>query len=848
MRGALALLLLLSAAAHADGPFAPPGTPRQYRRDHIADFQRLALDVTVDVKQGTIAGTATIAFALHRTSSWLQLDAADLLISEVTVDGVATRFVHAGQTLTVDLPSTVLPGATHALLIRYSATPRRGLYFVRPEKAYPERPYEAWSQGEAEDNRYWFPCWDDPSDKLITEITATVEKPFVAVSNGKLLGEADAAGRAGWRSYRWAMSKPHSTYLVSLVVGDYERIALNEATARTPLEVWLHRRDVPHWRRSFEKTPRMLQFFEKYLDTPFPFERYGQVVVDDFLYGGMENTTTTTLTSSTIHDERAHLDVSSDGLVAHELAHQWFGDLVTCRSWAHIWLNEGFATFLESKWVEHAEGPDAAAHDRLDGLGWYRAATYRRRLEPKAYEHPDDLFDGHTYVKGAWVLHMLEKKLGEPVFRAGLKSYLARHAYGVVETPDLQRALEEASGLELGAFFDDWVHRGGNPRMTATWRWDQQNRTVTIRFRQTQGGSRPYTLAVPVHVTGGFGTLPFVAHVSRTDQEIAFPAPSSPDLVELDRGADLLWDLTFDKSVAESLVQLSKGATADSRRRAAKALGRVSGDADKVRAITALRERLLDSKEYRVTRSEAANALGVLGGDAAKKALLEGLDAATTESAVRRAVIEALGRFHTPDVRAVLEARFEKDPSYHVASAALAAYVTAGGDDPLDLAKRAIGRKSHRELLRKAGITALPDIGGDKAFELLLRETEWGRPTESRQEAASVLGRFGSRHASYRERARGRLEALLADPRYWVRQQAVDGLKSLGDPKAVDALRKLAASPVTRRLQREAREAIALLVRRRAGGDPAVDLRREVRTLREQLHRLEERLNEVERR
>ena len=807
MRRLLLAVLLVPALAQA-GPFSPPGTPRRYHRDHVTDVTHLRLDVKVDLVAGSVAGRSTLSITLLRDAAEFPLDAADMTVASVTTGGKALAYSHKSPVLTIAVPEGARAGSSFDVAIDYTARPRRGMYFVRPEKGYPDRPWEAWSQGEAEDNRYWFPCWDTPEDRYTTEIAATVKKPFMAISNGALLSVSDA--EPGWRTYHWSEQHEHASYLVSLVVGDYQKLDLPGATV--PVMVYAHERDTRDWHRSFDQTVDMIAFFEDYTGAPYPWEKYAMVLVDDFMYGGMENTSATTLTSNTIHDERAHLDNSSEGLVAHELAHQWFGDLLTCHSWAHAWLNEGWASYAEGLYMEARHGRDEMIQDLVSSLDWYREAGYTRRMDEMAYVHPDDLFDGHTYIKGAWILHMLRAKLGDEAFKRGVRRYVAVHRGKSVEPDDLRRAFEDATGAQLQTFFEQWVERPGHPQLDVSWRWDAAAKAVKLRVKQKT--SAPFVLDVPVQLTGDFGTERWVAHIDRLDQELERPLPGEPQVVEVDRDTTLLMDVTFKKPLWETLVQLSMGGSAESRRIAAAALAHFTEDGEAPKAVKGLGERLGNAGEFWTVRAEAADSIGSLGHLSGKPVLLAALS--DGDARVRKAVVEALGHFEGKDLAGPLRKVFRDDPSYEVAAAAVGAYVAAGGEDGLGFAREALGRKSYRETIRKAAINALEDVGGEKAFERVLDETAWGRPTEGRQEAAEVLGRMGSADVKLQERARKRLVDLLLDPRFWVQQSAVTGLKSLGDPKAIEPLERYRASALTRKLEHDADDAIRALKSKKA--------------------------------
>ncbi|HEY0783419.1 MAG TPA: M1 family metallopeptidase, partial [Thermoanaerobaculia bacterium] len=337
--------------ARDDGrrPFATADDPPHYLPERLYHLEHVKLDLRFDLVAGTVAGTATNTLTpLLPGVDHLVFHAAELDVKKVRVGGQEAAFAldPTAQTLTVRLAAAAGPTDKLEVAIEYAAKPRSGLYFVGPDAGYPTKPREMFSQGETELNRYWFPSWDEPDDRTTTETLATVQKPYQAISNGRLVEVLDRPD--GWRTYHWSMEQPHSTYLTSVAAGEFTRIA--DEWHGIPIEYYVPVALAGEARRSFGDTPAMMDFFSNLTGRPYPYAKYAQVAVHDFMFGGMENISATTQTARTLHDERAELDNPSEELVSHELAHQWFGDLVTCRDWGEGWLNEGFATYSEYIW------------------------------------------------------------------------------------------------------------------------------------------------------------------------------------------------------------------------------------------------------------------------------------------------------------------------------------------------------------------------------------------------------------------------------------------------------------------------------------------------------------------
>ncbi|HEY6036945.1 MAG TPA: M1 family metallopeptidase, partial [Kofleriaceae bacterium] len=334
--------------------FAFPGTQPKFAPDRVVDILHILLDIEVDPAARTVAGTATLRAAAIAPTKVVELDAVELAIESVTANGKDAAFRHDGKKLRIELATEVQPAEELVLAVAYRGAPRRGLYFTAPDDGYPDKPTQAWTQGQDEDSRYWFPCFDAPNEKATSEVIAKVPAGMFALSNGTLVSDRTQGGK---RVVHWRLDVPHSCYLVTLAVGDFATIETRWRDV--PVVYYVQRGLEAECERTLARTPEMLELFSTKFGVAYPYPRYSQVFVADFIFGGMENTSATTLTDTVLIDERAAIDYDIDSLVAHELAHQWFGDLVTCRDWGEGWLNEGCATYAEYIWREAHEGRDA---------------------------------------------------------------------------------------------------------------------------------------------------------------------------------------------------------------------------------------------------------------------------------------------------------------------------------------------------------------------------------------------------------------------------------------------------------------------------------------------------------
>jgi aminopeptidase N len=413
----VALLGVLLTQQEPWTPFNDPTNKHHPERALAIDVEHYDIRITIDDKRpGEIDGEVAVTLAPLAETSRIELDAADMTVRSVTCEKFPTMFQQKDETLAIDTKGAVGKGEKITLTIAYSAKPKHGMFWVAPDAGYPDKHWMVWTQGETDYNHHWFPCWDFPNDRATWDLRATYPSKYTSISNGALASSTEKDGR---RTDQWRQEVPTVTYLVSLIVGDFEKVedTLELGDRKVPVQYFVPRglHTEEEIRRTFGRTPAMIKFFSEKTGLPYAYPKYAQTVVHDFIWGGMENVSATTLHGYTVIAKRSWDDRDSDGLIAHELAHQWFGDYVTCRDWAHIWLNESFATYFEALWQESVAGPDALADDLAGGAGWYfgQEKEYSRPIVCDVYSDPDDVFDACAYPKGAWVLHMLRKTIGD---------------------------------------------------------------------------------------------------------------------------------------------------------------------------------------------------------------------------------------------------------------------------------------------------------------------------------------------------------------------------------------------------------------------------------------------------
>jgi len=826
--------------------FAFPGTRARWAPDRVVDIQHLALALDVDPATRSVAGTATLRCrVIAGEASVVELDAVELTIDRVTVGDAAARFRHDGRKLRVELPEPAAAGAELVIAVGYRGAPRRGLYFIAPDEAYPDKPVQVWSQGQDEDSRYWFPCFDAPHEKATSELTVTVPAQLFAVSNGTLVSDRTDGDR---RTLHWRLDVPHSCYLITLAIGDFATIETRWRDV--PVVYYVQRGHEAAAARTLARTPEMLEVLSSRFGVPYPYPRYAQVFVVDFIFGGMENTIATTLTDQVLLDERAAIDHDVDALVAHELAHQWFGDLVTCRDWGEGWLNEGFATYSEYVWREHHEGRDAADLELDEWAEQYfgeDAGRYRRTIATKYYDEPIDIFDHHLYEKGGRVLHMLRHALGDAAFWASLAHYLTKHRHGVVESRDLARAVEDATGKNMDWLFSQWVLDGaGHPELEVAFRWDAAERTASVTVEQRHKvEARTPLFRIPTLLRFRVGDHDHDVAVEVVDPKHVFHIrlDGEPSQAIFDPGRVVLCSLKVDKPEPLWTAELAGATLAIDRAAAAQALARRGGPA----AERALSDALGDDRFWAV-RGTAALGLARLRTPAARDRLIKAMTAEVHPRA-RRMIARALGEFvHDAAAGAALAAVVERgDASYFVEAEAALALGKTRTQRAGELLRVAATRESYSDVIRQHAYRGLAEARDDSALGLLIEGVRWGRVTQGRRAAAMALAALtrGRRDREARD-VRERIELLLGDHDFRVQAAAIEALAQIGDPAAIAALRRMIERELDGRLRRRGKEVIRDLEDGTSAGEDARRMRDELGELRALTGTLRERIEKLE--
>jgi aminopeptidase N len=511
-----------------------------FNRPQTFDALHYVVKASFDRPNKKVLGETTVRLRpLANGFRTVELDAVGLVFDAITLEPTGSPLeyrISRGKVM-ITLDRAYNTDEHIGVVLKYTAQPKKGVYFVA---ATQQHSAQIWTQGEPDEARHWFPSFDFPSDKATTEQYITAEKGETVIGNGELLDRRENGNMVTWH---YKMPVPHAVYLISFVIGKYAKV--EEKYGDIPLGYYIYPGREQTARNAYSRTTEMMKVFEELTGVKYPFNKYDQTIVASFQFGGMENITATTMSDTEIMmaDTDWGRNFAMD-LVSHELAHSWFGNLVTCKNWAELWLNEGFATFLEAAYREKAFGrEDYMAKVRTDAANFFvhDAVTRRRHgLYNLRAGEVDKLFDeaAVTYNKGGAVLHMLREQVGDEAFWRALNVYLNRHKFASVETTDLIKALEEASAQDLDWFFDQWVYGAGYPKLDVKRAYSPRSRTLTLTVTQTQKLDplipTAFRLPIDVEVTTASGSTIQRIDVSKRVQTFALKLDGKPSKTVFD--------------------------------------------------------------------------------------------------------------------------------------------------------------------------------------------------------------------------------------------------------------------------------------------------------------------------
>ena len=521
----------------------------------INDLVHTKLDVRFDYDKSYMYGKEwlTLKPTCYATDSVL-LDAKGMDIKTVSlIKGTAKlplKYNYDGMQLKINLDKLYSNKDKYTLYFEYTSKPNelkaegsaaitdaKGLYFINPTGKDKNKPTQIWTQGETESNSAWMITIDKPNQKSTEEITMTVPEKYVTLSNGLLISQKKNTD--GTRTDYWKMDLPHAPYLFFMGVGDYS--ITKDSYKGKEVSYYVEKKYQPYARQIFGATPEMMGFFSTKLGVEFPWQKYAQIVGRDYVSGAMENTT------STLHQESAYQNARelSDGneweeTIAHELFHQWFGDLVTAESWSNITVNESFANYSEYLWDEYKHGKDFAdAHGFEDMQGYLMSGGEKKDLVRFFYSNREDVFDGVSYNKGGRILHMLRNIVGDEAFFKSLNNYLTTNKFKTGEAAQLRLAFEEVTGKDLNWFWNQWYYGSGHPKLKINYNYDSTGYSAVI-INQTQKSGKAFILPMAIDIYINGNKTRYQVTTTSLNDTFYFKTSQKPEWISVDADKVLL--------------------------------------------------------------------------------------------------------------------------------------------------------------------------------------------------------------------------------------------------------------------------------------------------------------------
>jgi aminopeptidase N len=699
---------------------------------HINDLVDTRLDVKFDYSRSYLYGKAWIKLKPHfYPTDSLSLDAKGMDIHEVSLMKGKSRsplkYNYDGSTLNIHLNRTYVSKENYTVYIDYTSKPNelkekgsaaitdaKGLYFINPLGKEQNKPTQVWTQGETESNSAWFPTIDKPDQKCMEEISMTVPSKYVTLSNGKLIAKKNNAD--GTRTDTWKMDHPNAPYLFFMGVGDYAII--KDSYKGKEVSYYVEKEYAPVARRIFGLTPEMIAFYSRVLGVDFPWTKYSQMTARDYVSGAMENTTATLHTDALQQDARQLTDGNKyEDYIAHELFHQWFGDLVTTESWSNLTVNESFANFSETLWAEHKHGKDAGDATNFHDMEKYLAdpSNPSKNLVRFHYRDKEDMFDMVTYSKGGRILNMLRNYVGDSAFFKSLNLYLNRHKFGNAEAQNLRLAFEEVTGQDLNWYWNQWYYGSGHPKLDIHYTYDDAKKTAMVTVDQTQSTGKVFRIPLAIDVYEGSSKQRYKRWLENLNDTFYFPYHNHPDLINVDGDKIVLCEKKDDKTLANFIFQYKHAGLYLDRREAIDFCSEHQDDPAALDLLKlAMKDRYFDLRKYAMDALDMAKPAV----KTAAQPILEDLAHHDPYRTVQAKAIELLGEYKNPDYKSFFIEK-SSDSSYSVAGSALRALGELDADEAFKLADTFSKQPAKGELL-----SAMVDIfikqGDTSKFDLMI--------------------------------------------------------------------------------------------------------------------------------
>ncbi|MBB6611390.1 M1 family peptidase [Pontibacter sp. Tf4] len=799
------------AEAQTDVPvWAPKKHAFNPSRTRVHDLLHTTLRVSFDWQKQHLNGIAELTLKPYfYPQKTLVLDAKGFDIKSVYLlkgnDGTQLKYAYDGMKLTIDLDRTYNRDEKYTIEINYTAKPNelaaggsdaitqdKGLYFINLLGEDPNKPRQIWTQGETEASSAWFPTIDAPNERMTQDIYITIDKNFTTLSNGTFVYSRQNAD--GTKTDYWKQELPHAPYLAMMAIGEYA--VVKDKWRNLEVNYYVEPEYKNTAKKVFGNTPEMMEFFSKKLGVNYPWAKYSQVVVRDFVSGAMENTSASTFMEDLQLNERELLDKNWDGIIAHELFHQWFGDLVTTESWANLPLNEAFANYSEYLWAEHKYGADEAAYAQMDELSQYleEAQTKREPIIRYHYGDKEEMFDSHSYAKGGRILHMLRKLVGDEAFYASLNYYLTKNKFSDVEVAELRMAFEDVTGEDLMWFFDQWFMKPGHPELKVDHSY--QNGQLTLRVQQLQDTTYMpvYRLPLEISVWASGKRTNHPIEITKADQTFTFPVATQPELVLFDGEQQLLAVVEHNKSAEELRYQFYNSKQLIPEFEALTKL------AEKPAQELKLIQDAL-SNDYWFIRSTALNALADYKpeNNAALVSKVEQVAKTDKKGTVRADAVYLLAGWGGDKYKPLFEAALN-DSSYHVVAAGIIAYAATGAEDAMQKLSRFEKEKNENVVTALSSYYAMQ--AGPEKYDWFMNKIKQSKGSG----LYYLLQSFSAYLASNNETNKPETIALLTNLAqnhnlYYVRMAAFQSLMVMSDqPGVAEKLQEIRAQEKDKRL------------------------------------------------
>jgi aminopeptidase N len=666
------------------------------------------------------------------------LDAKGMEIHNVSIVKKETKnalkYKYDGNIISIDLDKTYTANEAYTIYIKYTAKPNeykakgsnaitdaKGLYFINPLGKEKNKPTQIWTQGETEGTSVWMPIIDKPNQKCTQEFHLNVPSKYVSLSNGLLVKQVD--NKNGTRLDVWKMDLPHSPYLFFIGVGDYAVVKQDAITSnkkKLELSYYIEKEFEKQALKIYGKTPQMIALFEKLLGVPFPWAKYAQISGRDYVSGAMENTTATLHSDAVQQDARELVDENIwEGTIAHELFHQWFGDLVTAESWSNLTVNESFADYSQTIWLENSMGKDAGDYENYKGLSGYLSSPTdaEKNLVRFYYKEREDMFDLVSYQKGGRILHMLRHFVGDEAFYKSLNKYLTDNKFSNGSAIKLKLAFESVTGKDLNWFFNQWYFGNGHPYVSITQQYDANKKQVLVKLAQTQVQDKLFTLPIGIDIYVNGQRNHYEVWAKNKVDSFYFPAASEPDNVNVDNDKILLWEKNDSKPLKQFIYQYYHARNFLDRN---EALNEVSQNLKSIEAKQVIQDAMKDS--FYVIRAKAINSLNPTSINEAVEKNIYAIAKSDPSYLVREEAINVIGALNKEKYKNDF-INWSKDSSYTIAGAALEALDAIDSVTAYQLAQAA-SKAPIKKRLNTVVTKLLTKYGDESEFDFIANKYE----------------------------------------------------------------------------------------------------------------------------